>query len=316
MRVLVTGATGYIGVTLLNRFPETMTPVALVRDSSRTELLPDTIETVRGDITDYDSLVEAMTDIDAVIHMAAVNPGSRNSPAITSQVSDSVFQQVNVHGTEKVLDAADTAGVESVVYLSTTKAHPALDADDVSMYVQTKEAGGELLTSGTYSFEYSIVHPTYVMGPRDYRLKRYDPFRLAAANTVLIPPLYTPGEINIIHVDTIADSILYYLNRPTNNHHMVSGPNIDRKRFAKKLASLSPRRTVVLDVPLRNTLLPLGVKTIDAIGIANVDADRLVLNSETGTVPPVQEKRAPVKQASWKNAVEDTWNWYEEVGLL
>lgn len=316
MRVLVTGGTGYIGVNLLQRFPEEHTPVALVRESSRTELLPDDVDTVSGDVTDPDSLESAMAGTNGVVHMAAVNPGSRNSPAITSSVPDEVFRAVNVRGTENVLDAAADAGVESVVYLSTTKAHPAMDVDGVSMYVQTKGEGGDLLDERDYPFDYSIVHPTYVMGQRDYRLKRYEPFRLAASNVILLPPLYTPGEINIVHVDTIADSILYYLEEPTNNHHMVSGLNVDRKQFAKELASLSSRRTLVTDVPARNTLLPLGVKTIDAIGIANVDADRLVLSSETGTVPEVQEERAPVSRNSWQDAVQDTWVWYEDVGLL
>jgi len=316
MRTLVTGGTGYIGSSLLRRFPPAYSPVVLVRDESRTELLPDTVETVQGDITDYQSVETAMADIDVVVHMAAVNPGSRNSPNITSSVSDSVFRKVNVQGTKNVLDAAEDADVDSVVYLSTTKAHPDVDAADISMYVRTKSEGGDLFKNDEFSFDYSIIHPTYVMGPRDYRLKRYEPFRSAAANTVLIPPLYTPGRINIVHVDTVADSILYYLNNPTNNHHMVSGPNINRKRFAKELASLSSRRTIVSDVPFRNILLPLGVKTIDAIGLANVDASRLVLDSQTGIVPEVQEQRAPVSRKSWQEAVQDTWEWYEDVGLL
>jgi len=316
MKVLVTGATGFIGVNLLRRIPDEHEALALAREASRTELLPDATETVTGDITDRESLTDVMDGVGAVVHMAAVNPGSRNSPAITSAVPDEVFRQVNVQGTENVLDAAAEAGVESVVYVSTTKAHPAVDADDISMYVKTKAEGGRLLEENDYPFEYSIVHPTYVMGQRDYRLKRYEPFRLAAANTVLAPPLYTPGRINIVHADTVADSIRYYVERPTNNHHMLSGPNLDRKRFAKQLASLSPRRTVVTDVPLRDTLLPLGVKCVDAIGIANVDASRLVLDAETGIVPEVQENRAPVSQASWQAAVRDTWAWYEDAGLL
>lgn len=316
MRVLVTGGTGYIGVNLLHRFPEEHTPVALVRNSSRTELLSDEVRTVQGDVTDPASLRNAMADIDAVVHMAAVNPGSHNSPEITSAVQDSVFRRVNVKGTENVLDAAAEAGVQSVVYLSTTKAHPDVDTEDISMYVQTKSEGGNLLDKEDYPFDYTIVHPTYVMGQRDYRLKRYEPFRLAASNAILVPPLYTPGQINIVHVDTIADSILHYVENPTNNHHMVSGPNVNRKRFAKLLASLSNRQTIVIDIPLQNMLLPLGVKSIDAIGIANVDASRLVLNSETGIVPEVQEERAPVSQKSWQDAVRDTWSWYENVGLL
>jgi nucleoside-diphosphate-sugar epimerase len=316
VKVLVTGGTGYIGTTLLRRFPVNHTPVALVRSSSRTELLPDDIKTVGGDVTDKESLIDAMNNIDAVVHMAAVNPGSRNSPEITSNVSDQVFRQVNIQGSKNVFEAAANAGVKSVIYISTTKAHPEVEVENASMYVRTKRKGGSLLNTDEYPFEYSIIHPTYVMGKRDYRLKRWEPFRLAASNALLVPPMYTPGRINIVHVETIADSIFYYLEQPTNNHHMISGRNIDRQVFAKELASLSEHRTVVLDIPFRKTLLPFTVKAIDRIGAANVDADRLVLDAQTGTVPSVQEQRAPVSGKSWKEAVRDTWRWYESVGLL
>jgi len=317
MNVLVTGATGYIGVTLVRRLPEDMTPIALVRDASRTELLPDDVETVEGDITDSDTLTDPMDRVDGVIHMAAVNPGSKNSPRITNDVAEEVFDTVNVEGTRTVLDAAAEADVSSVVYLSTTKCHPDVEGDDdESLYVRTKREGGRLLTEGSYPFEYSIVHPTYVMGPRDYRLKRLEPFRLAASNRILVPPLYTPGRINVVHVDTIADSIWYYLRRPTNNRHLVSGPNVDRQTFRKTIAAQTDHRTVTASIPGKDQLLPAAVWAVDRIGLANVDPDRLVLDSETGIVPEVHEQRAPVERKSWQEAVRDTYAWYESAGLL
>ena len=314
MRVLVTGATGFIGLALLDRLPERHDAVAFVRDRSRTELLPNSVETVLGDVTDADSVQNAVEEVDSVAHLAGVNPGSTNDESVVDDVSRETFEAVNVEGTHNVVKACRRSNIDSLVYTSTTNAHPDVSYDYESLYVDTKREGGNIVSSS--GLNYSIVHPTYVMGPRDYRLKRYREFRLAAANVVLIPPLYTPGRINIVHVDTLADSIIHYLEEPTKNRHIVSGSNINRRKYARQLASLSERSSFVFPLPFHEVLLPILVKTVDRIGLASISADSLSLNENTGTVPEIHEERAPVKRKSWKDAVTDTYRWYQDVRLI
>ncbi|MUW13423.1 NAD(P)H-binding protein [Halorubrum sp. CBA1125] len=314
MRILITGATGYIGLSIIRRISDTHEPVAMVRESSRTELLPPNIETVEGDITDIESLRGAFEGVDAVAHLAGVNPGSKNSTQVVSEVDEDTFTAVNVEGTRNIVNAATEANVSSLVYTSTTNAHPDVPYDYESMYVDTKRRGGEIVSES--SLDYTIVHPTYVMGPYDYRLKRYNEFRLAAANAILIPPLYTPGRINIVHVDTLADSIIHYLEEPTRNRHLVSGRNIDRRTYTRQLASLSDRHSFVFPLPFHKILLPFIVRLVDAIGLANVSVESLALEEHTATVPEIHEERAPVKRKSWKQAVTDTYRWYQDVRLL
>lgn len=314
MRILITGATGYIGLAVLRRIAESHEPVAMVRKSSRTELLPPSTETIEGDITDKESLRSALEGIDAVAHLAGVNPGSKNSSQVVSEVDKDTFTTVNVEGTQNIVEAAAQADVNSFVYTSTTNAHPDVSYDYESMYVDTKRQAGDVVANS--SLDYTIVHPTYVMGPCDYRLKRYDEFRLAAANMMLIPPLYTPGKINIVHVDTLADSIIHYLEEPTGSRHLVSGANINRRQYARHLASLSDRRSLVLPLPFHQALLPFIVRVVDSIGLADISVDSLALNEQTGTVPEIHEKRAPVERKLWKQAVTDTYRWYQDVRLL
>jgi dihydroflavonol-4-reductase len=314
MRILVTGGTGYIGLALLRRMPDRHKAVVMVRDRSRTELLPANTATVVGDVTNSESVRNAMNNVDAVAHLAGVNPGSKNDEAVTGTVTEETFVSVNVDGTRNVVKAAADAGVESLVYTSTTNSHPNIPYEYDSTYVETKRRGGDVVAQS--GVKYTIVHPTYVMGPADYRLKRFDEFRLAAANLVLVPPIYTPGRINIVHVDTVADSIVYYLEQPTNDRHPVSGPNVDRRTYAKHLASLSDRRSVVLPFPFHKSALPLVVRAVDALGLANVDPESLALDEQTGVVPSIYERRAPVERKSWRQAVTDTYRWYERVQLL
>jgi len=73
---------------------------------------------------------------------------------------------------------------------------------------------------------------------------------------------------------------------------------------------------VTASIPGKDRLLPAAVWAVDRIGLANVDPDRLVLDSETGIVPEVHEQRAPVERKSWQEAVRDTYAWYESAGLL
>ncbi|MDZ7745948.1 MAG: hypothetical protein U5K28_05330 [Halobacteriales archaeon] len=58
----------------------------------------------------------------------------------------------------------------------------------------------------------AAIYPTYIFGPRDYRLTRYEHVRPIAANRVLVPPLYTDAKYNIVHVDDVVASIVHCLD--------------------------------------------------------------------------------------------------------
>ncbi len=73
--------------------------------------LPD-VDFHRGDIRDPDDVEAAMDGVEAVIHLAAVT-GAAQSHEMRERVED-----VNVHGTEVVADAAEAAGVETFVLAS------------------------------------------------------------------------------------------------------------------------------------------------------------------------------------------------------
>lgn len=69
-------------------------------------------EFVRGDVRDPEVVERALADTDAVIHLAAITGAGRSH-----EIRDRVFD-VNLGGTETVLDTAEDAGVERVVFAS------------------------------------------------------------------------------------------------------------------------------------------------------------------------------------------------------
>jgi nucleoside-diphosphate-sugar epimerase len=108
MRVLVTGATGFIGSHLVERLLGSGVQVrALVRHGTDASSLDARgIEVVRGDVRDPDAVRHAMADQEFVYHLARA---PRGSPA-------KIMQAINVEGTVNVGRAAARANVARLVH--------------------------------------------------------------------------------------------------------------------------------------------------------------------------------------------------------
>lgn len=110
----VTGATGFIGSHLVERLVSRGDSViALTRDSSNANHLPGEITVVEGDITQKDSMRDAMEGVDGVFHIAAwyqIGTGPENVEQA---------QAINVEGTRNVLDLMAELDIPKGVYTST-----------------------------------------------------------------------------------------------------------------------------------------------------------------------------------------------------
>ena len=110
MRVLVTGASGFIGRRVVRRLiSDGHTVKALLRRPEPMTVLPDCAELVQGDVLDQGSLGPACEGVDAVVHLVAT---IRETGQLT-------FQLLNYEGTRNVLQVAEAAGVDRFVYAST-----------------------------------------------------------------------------------------------------------------------------------------------------------------------------------------------------
>ena len=317
MNVLVTGATGFIGLNFLHALDceradaSGVEPVAMVRPSTSTARLPEGTETVEGDLRDPDSLRAAMdeADADAVVHLAA------------AVYEAAEMAGTNIAGTENLVDAAADAGVDRFVFVSTIGAHPDVPADPGSPYQQSKVESERLLFGRDHPFDVSVLYPTYIFGPRDYRLTRYDVVRVIAANRVLVPPLYTHDEYNIVHVADVVDSLLHCLTADRDaaaGRHLVTGPNLTNGQVLKTIARHAPGNCTVVGVPY--ALTRWGIKPamdlLYRVGVSPVPGDGFLERGDFGTVAPPLESQSPVEQHSWERALADTVAWYERVGLL
>lgn len=107
--VLITGATGFVGRRLTRRLLANDYDVrVLARSPESTEdLARRGAEIVEGDITDPESLPEAVDGVEGVFHLAAIYRLGGDLDQM---------REVNVEGTRNVLDAALKAGVSRIVY--------------------------------------------------------------------------------------------------------------------------------------------------------------------------------------------------------
>ena len=180
MRVLVTGATGFIGGNLVRALCAQGHEVrALVRPGSNTLTLDGAgAEAVPGDILDRESVRRVAQGCQGVFHCAAAYTFWSPDPA---QV-----YRTNVDGTRNVLEAAQQAGVDRVVYTSTVSTiglpggspHLGLGTEEtpvdprrlVGHYKKSKyQAEQVALDLARQGLPVVVVNPTMPVGPWDVR---------------------------------------------------------------------------------------------------------------------------------------------------
>ena len=111
--ILLTGSSGYLGSRIAHALVERGEPFrVLVRDPARLGLVPAEArcEIVTGGLGDREAVAEALRGVKQVIHSAALVKMWARDPR--------EFRRVNVEGLKSLLEAADLAGVERVVYTS------------------------------------------------------------------------------------------------------------------------------------------------------------------------------------------------------
>jgi nucleoside-diphosphate-sugar epimerase len=113
MKAFVTGGTGFIGGYVIEKLAARGYEVAALARNDKGVAKVEALgaKAIRGDITDPDSMREAMQGSQAVFHIAALYQVGRGNLQR--------MEQVNVEGTRKVLTLAHELGVPKIVYTST-----------------------------------------------------------------------------------------------------------------------------------------------------------------------------------------------------
>lgn len=208
MRVLVTGASGFLGshVAEILAHEGHSVRALLRRTSSRAFLEGFPHEVALGDVTDAASLPAALEGVDAVVHSAG----------LVKARTEAEFAAVNARGTANLLNAIESSApdLKRFIYVSSLAAHgPSPDGiprpvdappKPLTAYGRTKLAGEELTRASAVADRAVVFRPPVIYGPRDPALVPF--FQLARFR---VAPLLMGGHnrISIIYVDDIARAI-------------------------------------------------------------------------------------------------------------
>lgn len=213
MKILITGASGFVGGRFLQRFRD-RGDVELLGVGRRALDLPDYRSIDLSQPNALDATLRAFAP-DVVIHAAALA-----SPFAPRRE----YLRHNVEATRHTLDSCRAHGAPKFVYISSSSVHyrpcdqlgiredDPIGPDFANVYAETK-AAGETLVRG-YEGAWTILRPRAVFGPGDTVLF---PRLLAAAKRGKLPRIVRDGPPamgDLIGVDALTDYMLRAAQRP------------------------------------------------------------------------------------------------------
>lgn len=211
MRVLVTGATSLLGRTVVEQLTDRGDDVSVFQRRPSGLGVTEHL----GDIADGTAVAKAVAGAEAVVHVAG-------RVAMTGQWS--LFEETNIVGTQNVVDAARSAGVERLVQVSSPSVAygggslvgaPAGLADPStarSDYARSK-AQAELIALDANSAEMSVVaiRPHLIWGPGDTQLVGRAVSRARAGRLAIVGS--GAALVDTTYIDNAADALVAALDR-------------------------------------------------------------------------------------------------------
>ncbi len=249
---LVTGASGFIGWHVVRLLTERGHRVrALCRPNSIIREL--NVERVTGDLRDSASLAAAVEGCDYLFHVAADYRLWAPDPK--------VIYQSNVIGTANILDAAERAGVQRIVYTSTVGCigMSSGTSGDESSPVSINDMGGHYKRSKWLAEQIAlekaragqpivIVNPTAPVGDHDWRPTPTGNIILNFLRNKL--PAFVDTGLNLVDVRDIAEGHLLAAEKGRPGERYILGcQNLTLQQILGRLAQLSGKAAPTTRIP-------------------------------------------------------------------
>ena len=259
MKILVTGATGYLGHRLALTLAERNNEVHILVRNCNSRNMPQhkNIKVFTGDITDRQSITKAIMGCSYVIHTAAL--------VKIFDTDSSLFYKVNVEGTRNMLEVSLEKGVEKFVFTSSCSViGPTLETEMSEKdtrtlpldndYEITKSLAENLVEDYSYKGMHTvIVSPSKVFGPSGFETQKVSMnksiYQFIKGKLTFIP---RPGKLiaNYCFIDDVVDGHILAMSKGSNGEkYILGGENVSFMHFFQTIRKLSGSNARIVQVP-------------------------------------------------------------------
>ncbi len=322
--ILVTGSSGHIGNVLVRQLVEQGKNVRIMTKDGKKPLWLEhlNLEVVTGDLRDEIAVHEAVKGVDVVFHLAGIiSISSFDSKELTD---------VNVKGTEHVVNACLKHDVRRMVYTSSVhalpegeKGQPITEDSDFNgknlfgAYARTKAAATRKVLEGVdKGLDAVICFPSGVMGPHDYRGSEAGRLIRDYATNKL--PVYIDGEYNFVDVRDVVNGLLLALEKGrTGEGYILAGERMTLADFFSILSSYEakmkpPKMKIPLPMAIGSAWVLEGAcRIVKAKPMFTVYAIK-VLQSNCEISSKKAKQELGYTSRSMRESISDGLNWLKE----
>jgi len=314
MRVLLTGATGFVGRAVLGRLAasEDLEPVAAIRGHALSDC-PARVTTVQTAGLDSDAdWSQALDRVEAVIHSAArvhVMNDTESDPLVA-------FRKVNVEGTLNLARQAAGQGVRRFVFISSIKVNgegtplnepyladaPPAPADPYGVSKMEAEQGLREIATDS-GMEVVIIRPVLVYGP-GVRANFLSMMRWLDKG-VPLPFGAIHNRRSLVALDNLVDLIVTCIRHPAaaNQIFLVSdGEDLSTTQLLRRMGQALGKPARLLPVPsvlLERGAQLLGKQALSQRLCGSLQVDISKTRKLLGWTPPVSVDEALVSAANY-----------------